>query len=68
MQTNIATGAGAAIAGFLFVIALWIAAAVGWIWNIVKIVGDINDPITTLLIARFAGVPIAPLGIVLGYL
>ena len=44
------------------------AKAVGWVWNIVKIIGTGFDVFTGMLIARCIGVFIAPLGAVLGYL
>ena len=46
----------------------WIAVIVGYIWNIVKIVGAISDPITTMFILRVVGAFAAPLGVILGYL
>jgi hypothetical protein len=52
----------------LFVIALWLAAAVGWIMNIYKIVMTMGDPLTGLFIFRCIGVLAAPIGAVLGYL
>lgn len=53
-------------AGFL--ILLWLAAAGGWIANIVKIFGTADDPITAFFIIRCVGVFAAPLGAVLGFL
>jgi len=52
----------------LFVIAIWLAAAVGWIWNIVKIFAAAGDPITAWFIIRVVGVFAAPVGAVVGYL
>lgn len=46
----------------------WIAVIVGYIWNIVKIVGAISDPITTMFVLRVVGAFAAPLGVILGYL
>jgi hypothetical protein len=46
---------------------IWLAVAYGYIANIVKIVGSINEPITTMLIFRGIGVIAAPLGVVLGF-
>ena len=52
----------------LIVFTLWVAAIGGWIANIVKFVGMIGDnEITTMFIARAVGIPVGPLGVVLGY-
>lgn len=64
-----ATSSGTASLGAaLFFIALFLACAVGWVWNVVKMIGDLNGPLTAMVIARIAGIPIVPLGVVLGYL
>ena len=52
----------------LFMLAIVLLGAVGWVWNIVKIIGTGFDVFTGMLIARCIGVFIAPLGAVLGYL
>jgi hypothetical protein len=52
----------------LFMLAIFLLGAVGWVWNIVKIIGTGFDVLTGMLIARCIGVFIAPLGAVLGYL
>lgn len=49
-------------------LAIGLLGAVGWVWNIVKIIGTGFDVFTGMLIARCIGVFIAPLGAVLGYL
>lgn len=49
-------------------VAAWLAAAYGWIANIVKLFHAINDPVTGMTILRGAGVFLAPLGAVLGFL
>jgi len=41
---------------------------VGWVANIVKLIGMPFDPITGMGIARIIGVVVAPLGSVLGFL
>ena len=51
-----------------FFVLLFIAAAVGWVWNIVKLFGVINDPVTGMEIARGFGVFMPPLGAILGFL
>ena len=52
----------------LFMLAIVLLGAVGWVWNIVKIIGTGFDVFTGMLIVRCIGVVIAPLGAVLGYL
>lgn len=52
----------------LFMPAIVLLGAVGWVWNIVKIIGTGFDVFTGMLIARCIGVFIAPLGAVLGYM
>lgn len=63
-------GSTSNIGGFaaICIILLWLAAAFGWIANIVKIFGSAAEPITALFIIRCVGVFAAPVGAVLGYL
>lgn len=56
------------ISGELLAVVLILGGAIGWIWNIVKIVGTGFDAFNGMLIARCIGVFVAPLGAVLGYL
>lgn len=63
MSSDDAIGGGCAIG----ILILWVAGAVGWVLNIAKIVGTINDPITALLVLRAFGVFFFPLGCVLGW-
>ena len=49
----------------IFVIA--IAGLSGWIANIVKFLGMLDGGVTAMFLARIAGVFIAPLGAVLGF-
>ena len=56
-------GVGAAI----FVLTLWLAAIGGWIANIVKLIGMINDPVTGMMMLRAVGIFAAPLGAILGW-
>ena len=52
----------------LIVFTLWVAAIGGWIANIVKFVGMIGgNEVTTMFIGRAIGIPVGPLGAVLGY-
>ena len=53
--------------GFAFIV-LWIAAVVGWVMNIVKLVAMMGEvAVTPMFIARILGVPFGPLGAVLGW-
>lgn len=44
-----------------------LAGVAGWVMNIVDIVQSDFSPLTTLLVLRFIGVFVPPLGAVLGY-
>ena len=52
----------------LGVVAIWLACIVGWVLNIVTIVGTPQFEFTGLLVARVIGVFVAPLGAILGYI
>jgi hypothetical protein len=49
-------------------IAILIAAAVGWIMNIIKVFWSMGGDIDAELIIRIVGIPIAFIGAVAGYL
>lgn len=51
----------------LAIVALWIASIGGWVANIVKLIGMLDNPVTTWFIARAIGIFAAPLGSILGY-
>lgn len=51
----------------LFYVAWVLAFAYGWIMNIVTIVNAGSIELTGLMVLRFIGVIVAPLGAVLGY-
>lgn len=52
----------------LVLISVITAGVIGWIMNIIKIIGSLGDPtITPLFIARIVGAFAAPIGAVLGY-
>ena len=52
----------------LIIFTLWVSAIGGWIANIVKFVGMIGEnEVTTMFLARLVGIPVGPLGAVLGY-
>ena len=52
----------------LTIAVLFLLGAGGWIANIVKLIGMDFGSITGMLIARAAGIFVAPLGAVLGFL
>ena len=51
----------------VIIIAIWLAAIVGWVLNIVTIAHSSMDVITGMLILRIVGIFVGPLGAVLGY-
>lgn len=46
---------------------LGIVCVIGWVWNIIKIIGLMGGDITTEIVVRCIGVFVAPLGAILGY-
>lgn len=60
------------VAAELIVALVWITVVVGgiigWVLNIIKLVGMLDGPVTAMFIARCIGVFAAPLGAILGYL
>lgn len=48
-------------------LAVLLGLLVGWIMNVVAIIGSMGDAITGLFIARLVGTVVFPLGGVLGY-
>lgn len=52
----------------LTVLALIIAFIVGWVLNIIQIVGMLDQDISTMFVLKVAGVFFAPLGALLGYI
>ena len=52
----------------LTIVLIWLAGIVGWVMNIITIVGTPEFEFTGLLVGRVIGVFIAPLGAVLGYI
>jgi hypothetical protein len=57
--------------GALIMILVWICLVLvvgsGWVMNIIHLVNTPLSPLTTELIIRFIGVPIAPVGVVMGW-
>lgn len=59
----------------LFIVIITIFGAIGWVWNIVKIVAmthamtnGFSDPHILMFIFRCIGVPFLPLGAILGFI
>ena len=52
----------------LAIVLIWLAAIVGWVMNIITIVGTPEFEFTGLLVGRVIGVFVAPLGAILGYI
>ena len=48
-------------------IVIWFALFIGWIANIIRLIGDMHDPVTTMVVLRIVGIFYAPFGGVLGY-
>jgi hypothetical protein len=51
----------------LFFVVVVIGGGIGWVWNIIKLVGMGLDPITGLLIVRAIGIFVFPVGMIVGY-
>ena len=52
----------------LIAFVVWLAAAAGWVMNIIQIVNTVASPITGLFIVKCIGILVAPLGAVLGWI
>lgn len=50
----------------LLIIIVYVAGAVGWIANLVKLIGIIDGGVTGMMILRAIGVFLVPLGAILG--
>lgn len=58
---------GLGAVGILLWVALWFAALIGWVLNIIAIVHSVSGPVTTLLVLRVVGIFAFPLGGILGW-
>lgn len=56
------------VAGFLAIAAIWLAGIIGWILNIVHVAHADLQVVTVKLGLQIAGIVIAPLGAVMGWL
>lgn len=52
----------------LVIVILLLVCLGGWIGNIVHLVDVIKQPLTAFEVLRIVGVPVAPLGVVLGFI
>lgn len=52
----------------LGMVALSVAAAIGYILNIIKIFGALGDPVTGFFVGRVIGAFIVPIGCIVGWL
>ena len=43
------------------------ASSYGWVSNIIKLAGSSFDPLGGVVVIRAIGIPVVPLGIVMGY-
>lgn len=57
----------AAFLGLVLIAGIVLAAAVGWVWNIVKLMEMTFDPITGMIVVRIIGIFIVPLGCIVGW-
>lgn len=52
----------------LFIVVVWLLAVIGWVMNIVKLIGMAQtDEFTTMFVLRCVGVLAAPFGCILGW-
>lgn len=69
--TNYASGSflvGLGIFGYLTFVSLWIGIVIGWILNVIQILGMLDTTATGLLVMKAVGVILVPLGGILGWL
>jgi len=59
---------GYTVVEMLFVLIALAIVPVGWIANIVQMVNHIDEPLNAHEILRMVGVPVFPLGVVLGWI
>lgn len=53
----------------IFCIAVFLAGIIGWVMNIIKIVGSISEnELTVMFVVRCVGVFAAPVGAILGWM
>lgn len=66
-MTNKSKGTGAAVAAFLAVVAVILAAVIGWCMNVYKLVSGMDEMTLVEAVVRGVGVVAAPLGALAGY-
>lgn len=56
-----------ALTFYIAIIVLWIAGIVGWVMNLVSLVCNFETISVAELVVRVAGIPLFPLGAIVGY-
>lgn len=56
------------IAALSVYLVLLVAAIIGWVCNIVALVGMVSGPVNAELIIRIIGVPVAIIGAIMGWM
>ncbi len=51
----------------LFLVILIPIITVGWVWNIIKLLNVLDDPFSAKIVLRMLGIPLFPLGAIIGY-
>ena len=64
IETSDAIGAGCVFS----MVAIVVAACIGYVLNILKIFGALGDPITGFFVGRVIGAFIVPIGCIVGWL
>jgi len=52
---------------FVGLLAFWACAIVGWIANIIQVIGAVTGPLTALFVLKALGIVVAPMGSLLGW-
>lgn len=52
---------------FNIFVGIVVLVSIGWIMNIIKLVGLIDDPLSVMILLRVIGIVAAPLGAILGF-
>lgn len=53
------------VVGFMGII--WLATIIGWIANIIQLIGIASGPVTTIFVLKCVGIFAFPLGAILGW-
>lgn len=55
------------VSAAIAVLAVCLIGGIGWVVNVVKIIGAFGEPISAMFLARCVGTFVAPLGAILGW-